>query len=1510
MKTNSITRYLYIVFQLAFACLGMAQNAFSTPSTPSTVPLTISESSSPRVMLTMSRDHQLYIKAYTDYSDLDGNGTLDTSYIDTFNYYGYFDNQKCYTYNSRFEPDSPASGTNSHDCNGSNSQWSGNFLNWATMTRMDIIRKVLYGGSRSTDTTETVLERSLIPYDVHSFVKVFTTASTTDMQKYTPYAKTTISLCNLTQATGLASSVNTASSPPLLRVADGSFPSWAASEVTQCQWGSGTQPANTNNLHSPNTDTGLNVRVKVCESGLLETNCKTYGTSSFQKPTGLLQKYAEASKPVYFGLMTGSWNKNKSGGVLRRNVNQMFDNSTSSANEIEKATGMFINQGATNAGIINALNRFRISSYNFTEKKYKNSCDSPGLLSFNDSQCVDWGNPLSETYLESLRYLAGKTTANFATDDSSFIPSLPQVSWVDPMPTAEWCATNSVIAISTGLNSFDGNDLSNDLGINAATETNAVGTAENISGNYLVGSNGTDNNKQCTSKSVSNLSSVAGICPEVPSLEGTYNIAGLAYYARTHDLRSDREGKQNVTTYSVALAESLPKFEVPVGGGSVSLLPACEANTDANATASTSNWRICSMTDLTVVSLTYNGTNLVSGSLKIDWEDSTWGNDYDMDGIATLKFCVGSTCTPGATNNAAPGSGNATIKVEAAVVQANAGHTLRFGYTITGTTSDGVVLPILRPGGKNFNLGASLPTGVTSPTTTSYTQGTTNAKLLENPLWYTAKYGGFNTIDSSLVDTPAAQGRLSWDKDSVGPGYGVPDAFFSASNPALLENALDVILNDVLVKSGSSAAVTTNSTRLDTNTVVYQAKFNSGDWTGQFLAYPINANGSVASNFIWDGGQRVTAQGMNGRSIFSYNPTANPRGISFLWSNLNGTQQALLTEDQVNYLRGDQTNEQPSGTLRKRTGTNALLGDLVNSDPWFISSARNFGFDKLPGTEGSSYLTFLNSSAFKARKPMVAVGGNDGMLHIFNANVTGTGNGDEFFAYVPNTVLANLSTFTSPLYLSSGQHKFFVDGSPIAGDAYFDADSNGQKEWRTVLVETLAAGGKGIFALDVTFLAPTDSTYATAETTFAANRVLWEINNVSAPVATDLIDDFTATEKRYGFTNHLGFTLGQASIVRMANGDFAAVFGNGYDSYNSVNSTSANQKAVLYIVDIKTGALIRSISTGDTSNPNGLSTPIAVDVNGDRIVDAIYAGDLKGNLWKFDVSSSNPSQWDVGFKNGTLSIPLFVATDSTGVIQPITAKPQVGLHPPSSGTSGILVYVGTGQYFADGDNVVNTSPTQSFYGIKDLCVKRAGTSDTCSNVSPNAVRSELVQQSILAEGTSGAFSVRVTSKIDTTVDGDPAKKGWYMDLLTPPGTAASERVVVQALLRNGRIIFVTLKPDSGKCTFGGSSWIMELDALTGNRLNETPFDLSGNGVINSGDMVKLIDTNNDGIINVSDDMTSASGIKSTVGIVKTPGVVSAGTVEYKYTSGSSGALESIRESTAGGAGRQSWRQLR
>ena len=239
--------------------------------------------------------------------------------------------------------------------------------------------------------------------------------------------------------------------------------------------------------------------------------------------------------------------KNKSGGVLRA----IPPGTNPSTKEIDQTTGKFIQKSE---GIITTLDRFRISKYQFDKKDNNNKymdCDT-GKLSFNNGECVDWGNPLSEIYLETLRYLAGKgfPTTAFDTDDSDYVPkvvsnpdgatlSLNQKRWSDPIDEGSWCSRNSIVAISTGLNSFDTDELSNDLGIDATTQTNAVGTLEGISGDYLIGSNGSDNNKQCTEKTLSGLSAAQGICPEVPSLEGGYHIAGLAYYARTHDFRPE-----------------------------------------------------------------------------------------------------------------------------------------------------------------------------------------------------------------------------------------------------------------------------------------------------------------------------------------------------------------------------------------------------------------------------------------------------------------------------------------------------------------------------------------------------------------------------------------------------------------------------------------------------------------------------------------------------------------------------------------------------------------------------------------------------------------------------------------------------------------------------------------------------------------------------------------------------------------------------------------------------------
>lgn len=211
--------------------------------------LSVNVDSGRTIMLTMSSDHQLFIKAYNDFSDLNGDGNPENTYTASYNYVGYFDHTLCYTHDAaKFNPVARWD-SNARRCIAG--QWSGNFLNWATMTRIDLVRQVLYGGYRSTDTTtETVLERSYLPQDAHSFAKYVPFNDLTGLA----VVPTSSSECAAGSNTGSCSGytfcsttrvkvqpTNTAGSfsqdvtePPLLRVVKGNYLLWDSSERYQC----------------------------------------------------------------------------------------------------------------------------------------------------------------------------------------------------------------------------------------------------------------------------------------------------------------------------------------------------------------------------------------------------------------------------------------------------------------------------------------------------------------------------------------------------------------------------------------------------------------------------------------------------------------------------------------------------------------------------------------------------------------------------------------------------------------------------------------------------------------------------------------------------------------------------------------------------------------------------------------------------------------------------------------------------------------------------------------------------------------------------------------------------------------------------------------------------------------------------------------------------------------------------------------------------------------------------
>lgn len=712
-----------------------------------------------------------------------------------------------------------------------------------------------------------------------------------------------------------------------------------------------------------------------------------------------------------------------------------------------------------------------------------------------------------------------------------------------------------------------------------------------------------------------------------------------------------------------------------------------------------------------------------------------------------------------------------------------------------------------------------------------------------NLLWLTGKYGGFDDVNGDGVPQ-----KDEWDSyppanPSATPptpkGDNEPDNYVLVSDPQKMIDGLKRAFSVVKSSSADVSSVSANSTRISADSYIFQAKLDPADWSSSFKAFALNTDGSVATVETWNAEDHFAT---TSRKFFSYDAVTQ-NGIDFDYGNLALPDQALLKSNAiVEYIKGSRADEGTgAGNLRIR---NRLLGAIIQSNPWYVGDDENFGYSQLP-TGGPAYSQFVKE---KEQEPAVVyVASNEGLLHGFSAET-----GKELLAYAPAAAFPKLARTTLQNYgcatLSCEKFEYLHDGSAKVGDVFYGGD------WHRVLVNTLGAGGSGVYALDVT-----------KPTAFTKTDVLWE-----------------ATNKTIGY-EHLGEFIPQASVVNLEGMGPVAIVANGYGS--------TLHKAVLYVIDIETGQPLATLNTnaGSAANINGLSQPYVVDMDRDGIADAIYAGDLLGNMWKFGLKGGS---WKVLGKSG--GQPLFIAEDATGTPQPITSPPVVGLHP----TAGLMVYFGTGRYFNDNDQVVTpASQVNTFYGVLD--------SDPTGNFSTYK-RNQLVAQTILQEVslTVPLLDFRITS--DNAVDYSLANvNGWFMDLRPPPPKdVEGERVVFSPVLRQNRIVFVTLIPSPDPCAAGGSSWFMELDPLTGARLIN--FDTDGDGVFTDADYSTLFPDVN----GKPTPYTSVGGRR--IDHISPSPVIVTGTdqngkgVEHSYFPG---GVKFDSEAPPSGQGRQTWRQL-
>ncbi len=674
-------------------------------------------------------------------------------------------------------------------------------------------------------------------------------------------------------------------------------------------------------------------------------------------------------------------------------------------------------------------------------------------------------------------------------------------------------------------------------------------------------------------------------------------------------------------------------------------------------------------------------------------------------------------------------------------------------------------------------------------------------------------------------------GLLAWPKTSTNNATTIDDLwhgsingrgdFFNAANPTELVQALEDITDRLAERTGNVAKVGATSGRISSGASIYIAGFSLDSWSGDLRSFSVSDGSEVddpaatgcnskplgtlcSSTPDWSAADRNDETDSHvdpaNRVILSYDPAVvgdagnGDMGILFNWSALNASQQALLDqgdglgEERVNYIRGDDSNElKQGGPFRSRLensgGQVTRVGPIVHSVPVYVGPAG----DDLPfrfpdDLEAKPY-------AIGSRDELVYVGGGDGMLHAYDASSGGNG-GQEVWAYIPNGIMDSLHELTAPAFGAGA----FVDGQLDVQDAYVNGN------WRTLLAGGLRSGAQGYFLLDVT-RPPSGATIDPSE------NVRWEFT-----------DDDDAD---------LGYTYAQPVIVKSNynGGEWVVLLASGYNSTEADGNVGTGE-AFLYVLSAEDGSLIAKIGTGegDLANPNGLSSPVAVsdtdiqhfaekaDTGTDPDVwttDYAYAGDLLGNMWKFDLSSTSPADWEA-----------YLLYD-TGSTKPITAKPALGSFPARGSDPDNqeyrFVYFGTGQYIDPSD--VSTTSGQTMYAVID--------DDTCTSKHSACVsQTDIVTQTISSAG------VLSNNPIDVNND-----KGCSINLQTG---GSSERVISQPLVVAGTVLFSSVRPSGDVCNAGLSGALFAVNRFTCGSTS-----------------VQILDTNNDGEI---DDTDKSNGL--------------------------------------------------
>jgi len=1413
-------------------------------------------------------------------------------------------------------------------------------------------------------------------------------------------------------------------------------------------------------------------RVQVCDTALgiaaLESNCKLYpGGGGTYKPAGLFQKYGESEKTVcsktfkdcntdsdctspqtctalgqmFFGLMTGSYTKNTSGGVLRSNIDSLshqVDNKN--VGQLKSPGGA---AGADGFPISN-LDRLRMKGFSYTDFSYNENCGWIETRSINEGECRMWGNPIAEMMYEGVRYFAGKgkPTASYSagtgaagTDD--VILNLtnqgdPTNNWIKPYDKFPSCSKPFMIVMSDVNPSYDSDQLpgvdtsfetspafTGDLtGLTSVKDmTDTIGKTEGINGtNIFIGQSSSATDGLCTSKlagptagdNTSGLGSVRGLCPEEPTKKGSYYSAAVAHYGKTlfgtNNLITTgtvTSNMPNITTYSVALVSPVPEINIPVPGSTAKVCSndktlTCAADTDCTSPGTckakfnvkvvpigksisgcasvndycakkctvdynisgdnTSGLKItnCSSDAFCptnqIVGFYVDTLNDTNGKFRVSFEDSEQGADHEMDAIVEYSYQVNTF-----TNTI-------TISLNSAYAAGCIDQML--GFVISGTVNqDGTYLAVrdLDSGTTDADTPAKI-SGMPTYWSKTFTPSTTGAatQFIHDPLWYSAKWGGFEDSDGDNIPfTDATCGTATpntkcqeWDKVNNVTGEekpdGVPDNYFLVTNPLKLEQQLTKVFADILKKSASGTSVSILATSAEGEGSLYQAYFypekimadgTKRNWLGYVRGLFLDSYGNLREdtnhdgrlvftddriivmkmdqfnnvtadlfkgtkedgtmddpttpdktvtvdeiNALWEGGAQLAKKDKATRNIYTWVDKDNDgvvdngdfssiSGEAFEFVDTNAAALRPYTgitgssvadtataANLINFVRGTSVSGLRDRCMPITDNTDIEtgcvgksdriwgLGDIVYSTPTTVAGPKE-QYDQIYGE--ASYIDFRNK--YISRRNIIYLGGNDGLLHAFNAGMYHAGDdsstpaiehgwftpnpdtdsgwpattalGDELWAFIPYDNLPHLQWLKSGTY----SHVYYVDLKPKATDVRMFNDAltgysggiDGQSGashpngWGTILIVGMRLGG-GAMSVTTDFGSGANTTR-----TFK-----------SAYYAFDVTDPERKPKLLWRFTDtNLGFSTPYPAVAHMgktaATERWYMVVGSGPDN-NVPNGTrgydgSSSQAGQIYIVDLKTGTLTKNF-TVDAKTFMG--DPTVIDGDLDFVADVIYIGsainltgtNTSGKVFRINTNGdANAANW---------AISTLINENRPLLVGPSVAIDRFNNH---------WVMFGTGRLWSKVDRA-NTDQ-QTLYGIKDACWKENSVTKPCSTTYALSDLMNTTNFTVCSGPAGGKIydSASQTCGTGTSIYNSYAEmlkdirttKGWYLNL--PSTGSPTERALSKSVIIGGITLFTTFTPDSDACAFQGNSALYGLYFETGTAYVKPVLGTEGTG---------------------------------------------------------------------------------